>query len=112
MAQVEYKQGMTLVWCDGEKIIITNPTGTRHLEDNVDRIFGVGEYKKIFHVKYSFEQEEIKTWHTARGIKLISGYIPQRAVEDLKLSECKEAKSTIPDISGKDLVDKYFGEQK
>lgn len=100
---VEYKQGMTRVWCDGEKIIIFNPTGNRHCEHNVDQIFGVGEWARILDVHY----EENKPV-TGRDYSIVSGYIPQRAIDDLELDENKSREAGIPGISDEDLIKKYF----
>jgi hypothetical protein len=52
MGTVTYKQGMTTVWSDGEKVVIKNPSSFTHVEVNVDNIFGVGEFKKLWKVKY------------------------------------------------------------
>lgn len=99
--EVTYKQAMTEVWCDGEKIKITNPSGITHVEENVDRIFGVGEYKKIYDSRYIFEEKVGKHNTHAREVILIGGYIPERALNDLN------------DLKGKDdLVGKYFKKEK
>ena len=81
MKIVEYKQGETKVWCDGEKIIIKNPTGAKHVEANIDQIFGMGEFKKIHLVKYTEEYDKKKF---RAPYELTSGYIPVRAQKDLK----------------------------
>jgi hypothetical protein len=96
---VKYKQGSTEAWSDGDKIIITNPSGKKHLEYNVDQIFGLGEYAKIVEVNYSFEEERTFNPH-AKEIKIISGYIPQRVVDDLGLVKDKGV--------GEDLISEYF----
>lgn len=81
MKIVEYKQGMTSVWCDGEKLIIKNPTGKKHVKDNVEQIFGMGEFDKIVEVAYfeDFDRKKFKAPYEAA-----SGYIPERARTDLK----------------------------
>lgn len=99
--EVTYKQGMTEVWTDGEKIKVTNPAGAKHIEENVDRIFGVGEYKKIYDSRYIFEEKVGKHNTVAREVTLIGGYIPQRAKDDLKDQKGKD-----------DLVGKYFKKEK
>jgi hypothetical protein len=100
LAEVTYKEGMTTVWTDGEKIKITNPVGFQHVRDNVERIFGMGEYDKIADTHYSLNESIGKFNTMSRDWAMIGGYIPQRAVEDL------EAKS-----KDDNLIDKYFGEQ-
>lgn len=111
MAQITYKQGMTEVWCDGEKIIITNPTSIKHIEANVDQIFGVGEYQRIFNVKYSLK-EEVGFNKLATNIEIVSGYIPDRALQDLDLPENKDIEATYLGLNKKELEHKYFGGAK
>lgn len=95
--EVTYKQGMTEVWTDGEKIKITNPSNPRHVEENVDRIFGVGEYQKIYESRYMVEERVGRHNTLAREFLLLGAYIPQRAVDDLADQK-----------KGEDLVGKYF----
>lgn len=101
MKKVKYEQGMTKVWSDGEKVVITNPSSMQHVEENVDRIFGVGEYQKIYHVKYSHEESIARVNKHARENVIISGYIPQRVIDDL-------GEQSLPGNKGADLVEKYF----
>jgi len=96
--EVTYKQGMTTVWTDGEKIIIKNPTGFTHVKANVENIFGMGEYDKIADTHYTMDEGVGRLNTVAREWKMVGGYIPQRALDDLE-------------AQGKDesLIDKYFG---
>jgi hypothetical protein len=80
MKIVEYKQGMTSIWCDGEKIIIKNPNGSEYVKDNVEQIFGMGEYAKIYTTRYS----DALLNKYGGPFEISSGYIPERAVKDLK----------------------------
>ena len=97
--EITYKQGGTNVWSDGDKIVITNSSGLRHVEANVDQIFDLGEYEKIFAVNYLFEEK--KTWNPhAKEVKIVSGYIPQRVVDDLGFIKEKGV--------GKDLIGEFF----
>lgn len=101
MKSVNYKQGMTTVYVDEEKIVIKNSSHKQYVPDNVDRIFGVGEWDKIYRVKY-FEEEDTEQFNTfCKPYMVTSGYIPKRALEDL-------AKQSLPGTSENDLVDKYF----
>ena len=79
---VEYEQGMTKVWSDGEKIVIHNRSGKKWVKDNVERIFGMGEWDKIHSVAYT-EVNQIKTTHVKANYECVSGYIPQRVINDL-----------------------------
>lgn len=97
MDKVTYKQGMTVVYVDKEKIVIENPTGPGHVKDNVEQIFGMGEYHKIFEVKLVEDKDK-----TNRNYTLISGYIPQRALDDL--ADINEE----PKSSASDLMKEYF----
>ena len=84
MTEVVYKQGMTTVWSDGEKIIVTNPSQRRHIKTNVEQIFGMGEYDKILEVKYSEEEKANPGPNPlSRTIEIVSGYIPERVKKDL-----------------------------
>jgi hypothetical protein len=89
MAQtVNYEQGMTKVWSDGEKITVINEAGTRWLKDNVEQIFGMGEWAKIEQAIY-FKVDHLRSpENNIRKFECISGYIPQRVLEDIQeLSE-------------------------
>jgi len=101
MGQVTYKQGMTTVWSDGEKVVIRNPSGSTHVKTNVEQIFGMGEFDKLWDVKYF---EEFKTNagnpHSKR-YNLTSGYIPERIKIDLQ-------EQSLPGIEEKDLIKEYF----
>ena len=94
---VNYKQGMTYVWSDGEKIIIKNRSGIRWVKENVDRIFGLGEWEKIRHVAYSEHEYTPVATSPVRAYECYSGYIPQRVIDDLKetLPEEDERKAAL-----------------
>lgn len=84
MAQVvEYKQGMTEVWSDGEKITVKNKSGIKWVKVNVDQIFGVGEWDKIQLVAYGEIHHPKKPDKTIRAYECLSGYIPQKVFDDL-----------------------------
>lgn len=106
MSVVQYKQGATTVWCDGEKIIIRNPSGKRHIESNVDTLFGKGEYQKIFKDKYWEKVEPGVLNPLAKAIEINSGYIPKIVQEDLQAKSLPGIKEE--DITKKDLVKDYF----
>lgn len=89
MKEVTYKQGMTTVWSDGDKIKITSPIGKNHIEANVDQIFDPGIWKKIHDVHYNESLDA-----TGRNYECISGYIPKRVLDDL--------------IDDKELMKEYF----
>ncbi len=95
--EVKYKQGMTHVWTDGEKIVITNTSGMKHVATNVDNIFGLGEWQKIHRVMYMEQNPgprnvnyEVKTY------ECVSGYIPQRAIDDIAAIP-DEAEDELPE---------------
>lgn len=81
---VKYCQGMTIVWSDGEKIIVRNKTGNKWVKDNVEQIFGTGEWDNILSVSYAESYHPINRVSNVQGYQCISGYIPQRVIEDLK----------------------------
>jgi hypothetical protein len=83
MDEVNYTQGMTTVWSDGEKIKITNESGLRHVQQNVDDLFGKGECEKIRAVMYMETDHSINRKFKANGYECISGYIPQVVLDDL-----------------------------
>ena len=83
MTEVTYKQGATEVWCDGEKIIVTNPNGRQYIKDNVERIFGMGEYDKIYAVKYYDNTKRNHLNPMTETIEICSSYIPARVKKDL-----------------------------
>jgi len=101
MKSVEYSQGMTKVYCDKDKVVITNPSGTSHLEANVDEIFGVGEYNKIFAVNYTYDVVRSKFNPHSSRVELVSGYIPLRARQDLNMEK------SLPGLSSLFDKDKY-----
>lgn len=80
---------MTKVSVDEEKIIITNSSGNRHVKDNIERIFGVGEWDNIFNVKY-WERWYPTPNPLTKSYELVSGHIPKRALKDLKKSNLIE----------------------
>jgi hypothetical protein len=100
MTQITYKQGMTTVWSDGEKIIIKNPSSFTHVKDNVEQIFGMGEFDKIKEVKYSEELTNNFNPHS-KTYELISGYIPNRIKIDLQ-------EKSLPGIKDEDITEEYF----
>ena len=84
MNEVNYEQGMTKVWSDGEKIVVTNTSGIKHVEYNVEQIFGMGEWYKIQNVAYSQVNEKARNVNfPVRTYERVSGYIPQRVIDDL-----------------------------
>jgi hypothetical protein len=98
MKEVEYKQGMTTVWSDGEKVVIKSPMGKDHIKTNVEQIFGVGEFDKLHAVKYTEDLAK-----TGRDYELVTGYIPSRVKQDLgylrsKIKE-KDPFRDIKDVS-------------
>ena len=98
---VEYKQGATVVWTDGEKLVVTNRTGKEHVKANVEEIFGVGSWEKIHKHKYSEETKQNPGGNPySKTYTLISPIIPKRAVEDL--NDPSELDSE------EDLVERYF----
>jgi len=83
---VEYEQGMTKVWTDGEKLVVTNRAGKTHVKANVEQIFGMGEWDKIYKHKYLEESKQNPGGNPySKTYTCISPYIPQRAEEDLEL---------------------------
>lgn len=100
MSEVEYKQGMTVAWSDGEKLVIKNTSGPTHVKTNVDQIFGLGEFDKIHDARYSLDIEVDKHNPFSKRYELVSGYIPQRVIDDL--DEDKD----------EDLVSKYFNKDE
>ena len=76
------------------------------MEANVDRIFGVGEYKKIKKVAYTEKLVDARGANSlAKAYELVSGYIPKRAVNELKNLDLEES---LPGVKGEDIVGKYF----
>jgi hypothetical protein len=96
MKKVNYKQGQTAVWSDGEKLVITNPSGKTHIEANVDRIFGMGEFKKMASVQYSESIERGRINPLAKFIEISTGYIPERVKKDL-------AAQSLPGLTSEDF---------
>lgn len=102
MQEVSYKQGMTIVWSDGEKLTLENKRGIRWVKDNIENIFGMGEWDKIHNAIY-FEVDHIKNPNNnIRTYECVSGYIPQRVIDDLveldaedQLPEDVEHKNTL-----------------
>jgi len=84
MSEVTYSQGMTNVWSDGEKITVNNKSGIKWVKDNVEQIFGMGEWDKIQKVAYSEYNEVPSKNARVKTYECVSGYIPQRVLEDLK----------------------------
>lgn len=101
MNPVTYKQGNTVVWCDGEKIKVTNSATDVHVKDNVEQIFGMGEWDKIYDVKYYEKKEKSPVNPLSFTYEVLSGYIPERVVKDL-------AEQSLPGIKDKDLLGEYF----
>ena len=82
--EVRYNQGMTKVWSDGEKIVVTNTSGVKHVEFNVDQIFGMGEWFKIHNVLYTESRPRRNLYSDKVPYECVSGYIPQRVIDDLQ----------------------------
>jgi len=80
---VEYKQGMTEVWSDGEKITVNNKSGIKWVKTNIEQIFGIGEWEKIRLVAYTEIHHSKSKSNNIRAYECISGYIPQRVIDDL-----------------------------
>jgi hypothetical protein len=106
MKNVEYKQGMTHVYCDVDKVVVTNRAGRSHVEANVDQIFGMGEFKKL---QTHASSEELKSFKApnphAKKYEMISSYIPKRAADDLGLSKRKQKQNYeehFPGLSNND----------
>lgn len=100
MKEVKYKQGMTNVWSDGDKIIVRNDAGIKWVEANVDEIFGVGEWNRIYSVMY-MESDLSKDFRaTSNAYECVSGYIPLRVNEDLKeeLSDNEKKKIALAEL--------------
>lgn len=97
---VEYKQGMTNVFCDYDKVVVKNPTGRTHVEANVDQIFGVGEFFKLLEYK---AVEDIPKSYRGEYV-LISTYLPARAKKDLDA----KMEESLPGIGAKDFMKEYF----
>lgn len=84
MKEVNYNQGMTNVWSDGEKITVVNEAGTRWIKDNVEQIFGMGEWDKIEAAIY-FKIDHLRDKvNLIRKYECCSGYIPQRVIDDIR----------------------------
>lgn len=77
-------KGRTIVWSDGEKIVVKNRGGIRWVKDNVDQIFGIGEWDKIQRVAYMEVDHAVNKHSNIKAYECVSGYIPQRVVDDLK----------------------------
>lgn len=101
MNEVNYKQGMTTVWSDGEKLVVKNNSGRQHIKANVEQIFGMGEYDKILEVKYFEDSRRGKRNPHSRSIEIVSAYIPKRVKLDLE-------EKSLPGIKDTDLLGKYF----
>ena len=84
MSEVNYKQGATSVWSDGEKVVVSNPTGAQHIKANIEQIFGVGEYDKLYDVKYGYSVVQNRNPHS-KTVEFSSGYIPKRVRVDMQI---------------------------
>jgi len=100
MKQVTYRQGNTHVFCDGEKVVVKNNAGKRHVKANVEQIFGMGEYDKLSEVAYLEHETKPTKGHNpqSRWYEMQSGYIPERAKNDL-------AETSLPGIKQSDIFD-------
>ena len=111
---MRYTQGMTEVYVDEDKIVITNKNGNQHVKANVEQIFGMGDFDKIREVKYSEELTRDKRSHNfhSRQYELVSGYIPRRALEDMgKEVEPEDIdESSFPGLKAEDLIKEYFND--
>ena len=101
MNEVNYKQGMTTAWSDGEKLVIKNKSGRQHIKANIEQIFGMGEYDKILEVKYFEDSRRGRINPHSRSIEIVSADIPKRVKLDLE-------KKSLPGIKDEDLMEKYF----
>lgn len=97
---MKYKQGNTTVWSDGEKLVIKNKSGRQHIKNNIDSLFGEGEYDKIYKVKYYENSTPSKTNKYAKHIEICSGYIPPAVKLDIQ-------KESLPGQSDT-LLEEYF----
>lgn len=100
MSEVNYKQGMTTVFSDGDKIVVRNKAGIKWVRDNVEQIFGMGEWDKIKDVAYmEVDYARVKN-SNIKGYECVSGYIPQRVIDDLKeeLSETDQKKVALENL--------------
>ena len=99
---LHYDYGYTKVECSSEtgKTIIRNITGDKWIPEQVDRLFGLGEYKKLS--KHILSQSREKNTGNPHCIEvcIVANYLPKSARKDIK--------NELPDKDKTDLIGKYF----
>jgi len=110
--EVNYKQGMTTVWSDGEKLVVRNNSGKKHVQTNVDHIFGLGTWDKVYDVKYTEEEIRSRTNPMNKHYELVSPYIPTRVLEDLGMKKYSDYTEKQEESNPVDFVKKYFKDIK
>lgn len=106
-ALLMYKQGYTEVQCNSStgQTIIINITGDRWIEEQFDRIFGIGEFKKFNqHLTSHSKEKNTNNPHCIRHT-LVGDYIPKQARKDIKWIQEQEK---LPGLKKSDLIGKYF----
>ena len=107
-AAVIYKHGQYMeVHCSGSsgRTIIINQISDQHIEEQFDRIFGLGEYKKL--CKHIVSHSREKNTGNPHSIKhtIIADYLPKQAKKDIE-------EASLPGIKKEDLIGKYFKSKK
>jgi hypothetical protein len=75
--EVTMKKGRTSVWSDGEKVVIKNPVGFEHVQQNIDDLLGPGELAKMRDACY------LETG-LRKEYEMVTGYIPPVLKEKFK----------------------------
>jgi len=107
---VEYKQGYTTIECNSSsgRTIINNITSDRWIEEQFDRIFDIGEFKKFKKHLVSWSKEKHTSNPHCIHHTLIADYIPKLAKKHMKEILKKEEEKGFPGVKKSDLIGKYF----
>lgn len=86
------------------KTIVVNEIDDSHLEDQFDRIFGLGEYKKF--LKHLITHSKEKNTNNPHSIKhtLVGDYLPKQAKKDIKTEKEGDSKE--------ELINRFFKKEK
>jgi hypothetical protein len=98
---LKYDCGYTKVECNSKtgRTIIRNVTGDRWIPEQIDRIFGLGEYKKLSEHIISYAKERNSGNPHAIEICIVAEYLPKQVRKDIK--------TEMPDDKNH-LIGKYF----
>lgn len=110
MREYELRHGMTLMWTDGEKFIVSNPSGPQYVPTHVDTVCGLGEWEKVIKAAYLVEDERGGKGKNpnARNFQVVSGYVPKAMADKITMPFNGLSDEDAKETETSKLIGKYF----